>query len=74
MAKLIDDKVIMEGLEMAALAAEDFLKVFYKVKKEMEGTSAPSPRKGLQEKIDKALENRSRHIMRKVLKANQSQI
>ena len=58
MAKRIAEKNIIEGLETAAIAAESFLKVYYKAKKELEGTSSPTPRKGIQAEIDHVLSKR----------------
>jgi hypothetical protein len=70
MAKRLADKNIIEGLAVAAMAAESFLKVYYKAKKDLEGVyaAATKPAKVASEKkIAQAITKRRRAIMRNSL-------
>jgi len=69
MAKRVADKNIIEGLEMAVIAAESFLKIYYKAKKELEGINSPAPRKGFQAEIDHVI---SKRRIARIQRANQS--
>lgn len=73
MAKRIADKNIIEGLELAATAAESFLKVYYKAKKELEGFYSPTSQKGRRkELIDQALNKQQLNVMRSMNRLRQN--